>query len=165
MIVIAHLSKAKAYSGFIFLGGSALYILFQPLWHPGGLRALMAGDDGGRGWWPILAIAALLLLPMMARALIRTLRHRGPAVFIRDGALHCSEWRSPVTLSDIRALEISRFGILSRSQPMVTLTTLDGSVRRIQTLNLTPDTAEISRRIAKAARLPAPESAAPVTGP
>ena len=164
MSVIAHLSKAKAYSGSAFLGGSALYILMQPLWHPGGWRALVAGDDDGRGWWPILVIAALVLLPMTARALIRTLRHREPAVFVRAGALYCSEWRSPVTLSDIRALEISRFGILRRSQPMVTLTTLDGSIRRIQTLNLTPDTAEIARRIASAARLPSPETDA-VTGP
>ncbi|CAN7190141.1 hypothetical protein [Brevundimonas sp. LjRoot202] len=163
MTVIAHLSKARTYSGFIFLGGSALYILMQPLWHPGGLRALMAGDDGGRGWWPIPAIAALVLLPMMVRALFRTLRHRGPAVFIRDGALYCAEWRAPVALSDIRALAISRFGILSRSQPMVTLTTLDGSVRRIQTLNLTPDTAEIGRRIAEAVGLPAPASATVTT--
>lgn len=164
MTVIAHLSKTKAYSGFVFLGGSALYILMQPLWHPGGLGALTAGDDGGRGYWPILAIAALVLLPIMARALFRTLRHQGPAVFIRDGALHCSEWRSPVVLSDIRALEISRFGILSRSQPMVTLTTLDGSLHRIQTLNLTPDTSEIGRRIASAVGLPVPEIAT-VTGP
>ena len=164
MTVIAHLSKAKAFSGVILLGGSALYILIQPLWHPGGLRALMAGNDGAHGWWPIVAIAAIVLLPMTARALIRTLRHRGPAVFIRDGALHCSEWRSSVSLSDIKALEISHFGILSRSQPMVTLTTPDGSVRRIQTLHLTPDTAEIGRRIASAVGLPAPDSAT-VTGP
>ena len=164
MTVIAHLSKAKAYSGFVFLGGSALYILMQPLWHPGGWRALVAGDDDGRGWWPILVIAALVLLPMMARALVRTLRHRGPAVFIRDGELHCTQWRAPLAVSNIRALEISRFGVLSRSQPMVTLTTLDGSARRIHTLNLTPDTAEIGRRIADAVGLPAPESAT-VTGP
>lgn len=85
-------------------------------------------------------------------------------MFIRDGALHCSEWGSPVALSDIRALEISRFGVLARSQPMVTLTTLDGSSRRIQTLNLTPDTAEIGRRIASAIGLPDPVSAT-VTGP
>ena len=75
-----------------------------------------------------------------------------------------TQWRAPLAVSNIRALEISRFGVLSRSQPMVTLTTLDGSARRIHTLNLTPDTAEIGRRIADAVGLPAPESAT-VTGP
>jgi len=158
MTVIAHLSKAKTYYGLLFLGGSALYILTQPIWHPGGLRALVQGDDGGRGWWPIAAIAAVVLLPIMARALVRTMRHRGPAVFIRDRALHCSEWRSPVALAEITALEVSRFRIFRRGQPMVTLTALDGSVRRIHTLNLTPNTDEIGRRIASAAGLLRPGS-------
>lgn len=156
MTAIAQLSKAKAFSSIAFLGGSAVYILSQPFWHPGGLRALMSGDDTGRGWWPLVAIAAIVILPMSARALIRTVRHRGPEVFIRNGVLHCSQWRAPVALSDIRALEISRFRILPRSQPAVMLTTLDGSVRRIQTLNLAPDTAEIGRRIASAVGLPDP---------
>ena len=154
MNIIAYLSKTKAFSGVAFLGGASVFILSQPFWQPGGLPALLSGANGSRYWWPILAVAALVILPLAMRALIRAVRHPGPAVFVQDAALHCSNWPSPVALADIVGLEVSRFGILPRSQPMVTVTIAGGSIRSIHTMNLTPDTETIGRAIANAADLP-----------
>ena len=158
MTAIAHLSRTKAFAGVAFLGGGSLFILSKPFWFVGGIQALLADQDGDRGWWPILALASLIILPLAVRSLIRTIRHRGPVVFVEDAVLRCSQWRDPVPLEQVAALEISRFRVVPSSSPMVKVSLIDGSARRIQTLNLMPDTAEIARRIAEVAGLPEPTS-------
>jgi hypothetical protein len=157
LTIIARRSWAKTWSGLAFLGGGAIYILSEPFWIDGGLPTLLAGGTGRR-WWPVAAVAAVIILPLAVRHLIRILRRRGPEVFVEDALLHASQWREPVPLAEVATVEFLRFRLAPHRPPTVKVTLLDGTMRSVLTHNLDPGGAEIALRIGRAAGLPEPAS-------
>ena len=130
-IAVEPLSRTKAIAAILFFGGGAVWILSRPFRERGGLGALIAGEDDGRGWWPILAACALILLPMMARAAIRLARHRGPAVFIDAAGLHSYGWKRPISLAVITQVSSKRSRWLAGQPGGVTVHLADGSKKPV----------------------------------
>ena len=154
MTPVAHLSPLKAVAGVVFLGGGSIYILSRPLWEPGGLPALVTGQDDGRLWWPLAALCALFLLPMMTVFAVKVARQRGPAVFIDEAGLHCMGWKSPVRTNEIASLSITRFRFPTWSPATVTVELESGERRQIHTIYFRERLDEVASRSAQATGLP-----------
>ena len=150
MIDLAHISRRRYVAIQIFMVGSAAYVLSEPFWAAGGLDALLRGEGAGKGWWPIAALAAIAAIPMLARSVFRLARHRGPAVFIRDGMFRGYAWKRGVPISDIRSVTARRGNLLRGSFSMVTLSLTDGTTRRIPTIVLTTDAPSLAAGISDA---------------
>lgn len=152
---IATLSRLKPAWGIAFLGGGSVWILSRPFWERGGLDALIAGQDAGRHWWPILAACAAILLSMMALYALKVVRHRGPAVEIRDGELRYFGGK-PVLVAMISEVSIYKSGCLDPRPGAVVLMLEDGSQKQIHTTHLKEDVDTVAERIRTALDLPMP---------
>lgn len=68
---------------------------------------------------------------MMARAMTRLIRHRGPALFIHSDQLHGYGWKKPLDLAAIRKVSSSETNWLAGRAGGVTIHLTDGSKKHV----------------------------------
>lgn len=153
MKIIAEPSRDKLFWTAAFLGGGSIYILLQPIWEPGGLEALIAGRDAGRHWWPIAAVAALVVIPMMARSLLRTLRRPTPSFAVIDGQLQHYAWKENLPVEDVVGVAFRPGNLLLGRASSLTLELKGGAVRDVPTFLLRGDGHQIARAISEVLEL------------
>lgn len=136
MTPVDELSRTKYGLATAFMTGAALYILSQPLWVQGGFDALIANRDGGRGWWPILAVCATLIAVSLPNFWIRLLTWQGPAIFVRGADLHVYSWKQPLPISLITSVEPVPGNLIWGQFARVKFALADGRTKTVPTMFL-----------------------------
>lgn len=150
MTVIAKPTRDKFIWATVFFVAAAFIIWTQPFWEDGGLKALVAGGNDGRGWWPLNAALSAAILLGLAWGWRRILKRPETPLILVDGRLEHPDWKTPLPAADICRVEFKPRNLLLHRSPRLFLELNDGTVRDIPTFMLKGTDEEIGRALCAA---------------
>lgn len=104
------MDRRKAFVLFGLLAAACAFVLSQPLWAEGGMSALIENRDRRLTWWPVAALAASLMIPVLAYRTVSVALWSAPAVFIDRGTLMAFNWRCPIPVEDVKSVTLDAPG-------------------------------------------------------